>query len=224
MATCKYCAKSGVFFKVNRHGLCNRCHPIVAMNVSESKRIIDSSLELATDGKTVETRLSRLDLIEQHLRSMCDLERKGIPTFEPSATRMLAELPVIRVRAVLSKLEDQFELAMSKSELATTPRGKISPIAKVIEGIEQYKDHFGEADDAAAFETRVREAHHAIQCQTMREKAERAEFKGQKKQACNAYLDLLFFLRNDDINDFEQSAVIYEVEHKIKELGGEVPE
>ncbi len=48
-------------------------------------------------------------------------------------------------------------------------------------------------------------------------------FKGQKKRACEAYLDALYLLRKDSIPDDQQRTQILEIESKIKELGGEVP-
>ena len=55
------------------------------------------------------------------------------------------------------------------------------------------------------------------------ERAEKLAFKGQKKRACDAYLDALYLLRKDSIPDDQQRTQIIEIESKIKELGGEVP-
>jgi hypothetical protein len=55
------------------------------------------------------------------------------------------------------------------------------------------------------------------------EKAEKAEFKGQKKKALDAYLDALFLIRKDSIDDAKQQKEISQIELKIRELGGEVP-
>ena len=55
------------------------------------------------------------------------------------------------------------------------------------------------------------------------DRAAKLAFRGQKKRACEAYLDALYLLRGDSIPDVEQQAEIEEIEAKIKDLGGEIP-
>ena len=54
------------------------------------------------------------------------------------------------------------------------------------------------------------------------ETAEKAEFKGNTKQALDQYLEALYFLKTDDVDDQLQAAEIARISRKIAELGGSV--
>ncbi len=67
-------------------------------------------------------------------------------------------------------------------------------------------------------EARVRRFSHQTQLNAYLEAARKAEFKGQKKKALDQYLEALYFLRSDEIDDSLQAEKISELEAKISEL------
>lgn len=59
---------------------------------------------------------------------------------------------------------------------------------------------------------------HHTELETLLMKADKAEFKEEWKKALNAYLDVLYFLKRDDIPDEEQAEQIAYIEGKISEM------
>ena len=60
MATCKFCENSGWTLPTNSQGVCNSCAPAWEEEVSQSLRIANKSLEIASKTKKLDTMLSRL--------------------------------------------------------------------------------------------------------------------------------------------------------------------
>lgn len=59
---------------------------------------------------------------------------------------------------------------------------------------------------------------HHTELEALLMKADKAEFKEEWKKALNAYLDVLYFLKRDDIPDEEQAEQIAYIEGKIAEM------
>ncbi len=92
--------------------------------------------------------------------------------------------------------------------------------------IDKIGEMYGELDDVSELERveiEAREEMDRTRLQVELSKAEKAEFKGQKKKALDAYLDALFVIRKDSIDDSHQQKEIDAIEEKIRSLGGKIP-
>ena len=85
---------------------------------------------------------------------------------------------------------------------------------------------YAELDDTADIkeaETKIRQEMDGVRLRMEIERAQKLAFKGQKKRACEAYLDALFLLRTDATPDDQQRDTAAKIEAAIKELGGDIP-
>ena len=129
-----------------------------------------------------------------------------------------------RLERVVRWLEDELLAARVKSQAATTPAAIVRPYSKLLEKMSDIYAALPDVSSIEEIEVRVRGEMDLIRLKTEIDKAEKLAFKGQKKRACDAFLDALYLLRTDSIPDEEQGPLIALVEAKIVELGGEVPQ
>ena len=223
MARCLLCDKFGWFLSTTRDGLCETCDQGLVQEVPSTVRVINQSLEIATSSKKLDTILSRFGVAENGCRKLRKYERRGVSTTNPAPSELIERIASTRRSTVLSWIDRELLAARAKSEVATTPAGKIGGYTKLLETINTI---YAEVDDIAELwdaETAVRQELDSVRLKTEIDRGARLVFKGQKKRACEAYLDALYLLRGDSIPDHQQQAEIKEIENKIRSLGGEVP-
>ena len=212
------CGRKGFLLSVNANGLCDSCNRIVVLDVQQRGRIIKDCVKLVAKSKNMKTRLSRCDLLVEHARALLKYERKGIQTISPPPSQLLREYTAMRDQIVLEGITTEVEKALTKAEIATTPRTSINEankaLLKIYEGKKELRDH----TKLNQMEARVRRFSHDTQLKAYIEAARKAEFKGQKKKALDQYQEALYFLRSDEIDDSLQAEKISEIEKKISEL------
>ena len=223
MATCKFCENSGWTLSTNSQGLCKSCAVVWEEEVYQILRIAKESLELASKTKKLDTMLSRLKLAEDKFHELLKYERRDIPTTKPSPSECIETIKTDRQTMVLEWVEQELVNVRSKSQAGTTPASKTRPYTKLLENFSVVYTALDDVEDVKEAELAVRQEMDTVRLGVEIERAEKLAFKGQKKRACNAYLDALYLLRKDSIPDDQQRATIVKIETKIKELGGEVP-
>ena len=223
MATCKFCQKSGWFLSVSPDGLCPACEMPVYQAINSQIRVLQSSVKIAGSTKSLSTMLSRFGVAMDSCRELVPYERRGIPTTETAPRSLLAMIENDRRAAVLEWIEGEVSAAVKKSEAATTPAARLRPFSKLLEHISTIYASVPDMGGLEELEVGVRRAMDQTRLRSERERAEKFAFKGQKKRACDAYLDALYIIRTDSIPDHEQEADAADIEAKIRELGGEVP-
>lgn len=98
---------------------------------------------------------------------------------------------------------------------------RITKISKIIAKAKEYQTKLNDPKSIESFISDLEAAAHQLQLNTYIETAEKAEFKGSKKKAIDQYLEALYFLKTDDIDDKLQKDQIEEIETKIAELKGD---
>jgi len=224
MAQCKFCDRSGFLLSVNQYGLCNNCATVISFEINSKLRVIQESIDLVKTSKNLDTRLSRADLVIQLASKIVDkFESKGIMLMEPSATELLRRYKEGRDEIIKDSIEEEYKKASTKSEVSTTAKTKINPLSKMLLKIQDYKSQLAKKGSLDALEQKINKDIHAIQLHFFLDDAKKAEFKGNKKKALDKYLEALYFIKTDKIDDIKQQDTILNIENKIKELGGKIP-
>ena len=83
--------------------------------VVRTTQILKESFELAQNGKTFGTRLSRCDLAIEKVQEILPLEKRGIPTVDPSPSVLLPELKQMREAVIEEEVRSVVDKA-SKSQ------------------------------------------------------------------------------------------------------------
>ena len=166
--------------------------------------------------------MERAQLIIDHARELVPYEERGIPTLSSPPSELVAEYRTKRADILVETLQDTAEQARTKSGLASTPSGKVNPLAKLVLDVQAARAEYadvaevdGRLDD---LERSAEQLHHHARLRTFVEAAEKAEFKGQLKKALDQYQEALYFLRTDDVPDSAQSEEIATMEAKIGEI------
>lgn len=218
MAECKLCGKKGIFLSLSNNGLCKGCDPIVVLEVTQKARIIQDCLRIIDESKKMETRLSRCDLLLDHAKQLLKYEIKEIDTFDPSPSQLLKEYTPMRDQIVVEGVDDEINKHITKAEISSTVRTKITNAEKALLSIEQGKKLIKDLSKLKSLETKVKSFIHSTKLQSFLEEAQKAEFKGQIKKAIDQYKEALYFLKSDEIDDELQKSEISKISQKIDEL------
>lgn len=218
MATCKNCKRSGLFFSVNKYGVCNTCYSAIIFETQSRFRVIDGSMKIVSDSKKTDTRLSRCDLIIVHAKELMKFEKMGIPTTQPQPSIIVRTYEDNKLKLIKEDVTESTRLALEKARLATTATSKVSHLSKVVLKVVDYRRIYPNESDLMTAEAKLRKVIQEIQLSSYLNDAKKAEFKGDKKKALDKYYEALYFLQHDEIDDALQTNEIEDIEAKIKEL------
>jgi len=223
-AVCRWCGKrAGWLSPLTENGLCPECENVIAADLVQRVRIIEDCVRLVEEGKKLETRLGRLDLLLEHARALLEYEQRGIPTIETPPSVLIEQYATRHDELIVDTLQGEVESAFMKSDTATTVRTKLTPLTKTLTNVREYKSQVNDPRALFELEAQLMTRINLTQLRDYLDKARRAEFKGQRKKALDQYYEALYFLKSDEIDDSFQAEYISEIEGKIVELGGELP-
>jgi len=218
MAQCKWCEKKGFFLKVSNEGLCNSCQQIIIFDFQQRMRIVDESIELVDNSKKMETRLSRLELVKEHLLVIVQYEDKQIEVMNPTAKEVLKKLEGYHDKIILEHMTEMAESALTKAEVATTTNTKVNAINKALLKIREMEKQLEKTSSLNDLEKKLNTFIHETQINSFINEAKKAEFKGNIKKAVDQYQEALYFLKTDNIDDIQQQKEISEIEANIERL------
>lgn len=219
MAQCKLCEKKGIFLSLSELGLCQSCHTMVAMDVGQKLRIIQESAQIVNNSKNMKTRLSRLKLILDHLNSFWKYEEKGIQFLNDTLSNQINYFNQMRYDVIVEGTHMAVDSAMSKAEIAATPRTSINAASKALLAIKEAKEELPNSTELCQMENNIRQYIHKTNLDGFLEAARKAAFKGQNKKAIDQYKEALFFIHNDEYDDSLQEDLIRDINEEIKKLG-----
>lgn len=203
-------------------GLCAPCGTKVHFETSRKVQIVKESLDLAYNGKTAATRVSRCDLAAQIVEELMPLEAKGITISDPPPSVLLVRVAELRERILLNESAKLAEKAILKSSVAVSAGSKVTALNSASIKIAEFiKSHSGDPSLIAPIVANLMSLAHKAQLDGFLDEARKAEFKGNRKKAIDRYQEALFFLRNDRVGDHEQLEEIRRIENKILDLGRE---
>lgn len=218
MAKCKNCDRKGFFLSVNKRGVCKDCAFFVDNDVENSLRIIKDSAKLVEKSAKYETKIGRCKDIITAAERLLRYEIKGIQTITPEPSIIINSYKSLLPKLIEKALKDEISKYIEKARTAVKHTSRINQLEKGIQKIAEYRIEHGDNELFDQYEKKMSELIQKVQYEELIEKADKAEFKGQSTKALDMYLDALYHLKNDDIEDAEQSKEISYLEQKIAEL------
>jgi hypothetical protein len=194
------------------------------MEVTSRVRVLTESEDLVEKGKTLDTRLSRCDVILEHAQALQQYEQRSIRTTNPPPSALVKKYQAKRDVIILEGLKEEARKTQEKVNVAASAKAKVSQLSKLLLTVREYKIKASAKDLIEELERQASEAISRIQLDGYLDEAHKAEFKGNKKKALDQYYEALYFLKHDDIDDSQQASHISEIESKIAELSGKPPE
>jgi hypothetical protein len=175
-------------------------------------------MKLVNESKNMNVRISRYDLLIEHVEALLEYEKRGIPTIDPPPSKVLSERPELRDKIVVQGVTEEVEKLLAKAEIASSPKTSINEANKALLKIRESKNQLIDKTKLDELETKVKRLSHETQLNSFLDAARKAEFKGQKKKALDQYQEALYFLKTDDVDDSLQAERIGEIETKISEI------
>jgi len=203
---------------VDRDGLCAECAATVSRDAANRVRIIQESAKLIDTTRNPETLMRRLQVLSDNLNALLEYESQGISTITPKPSELLAQFEKDRTAAIRNGAEHIVEAALAKAKVTVSQKSGITTIEKALVKLQEFRSKTGDTVDLADLEARLTGFIHDIQLEGYLEVAKKAEFKGNRKKAIDAYQEALYLLRTDAIDDAGQAQQISEIEGKIKAL------
>jgi len=225
MAKCKYCGRGGLFFAVDRNGVCRDCAEIVYPQIKHHAKRVEGYLATMQKAKQPKTIVSKRDDILQALDFLKDeYESKGIPVFDSGVSQMQRNINMIADELLIELLAEEAKKTDTRAAVSDTPKQKAAHYKRFLSKLVDFESLMSDPSQVASIKydviLKIRE--HVIQ--DLITKAQKYEFKGNLKKAKETYMDALFELKNDDIPDELQAHLINEVQSNLDRLEAKINE
>lgn len=218
MAQCKLCDRSGWFLSLGNNSLCQHCEPFFQLDVRQRGRIIQESQDIIEQSRNLDTKLSRIQLLLDHLRALQKYEERSITTIRPAPSEAIRIYVLRRQQEVAKHAELAHDDAISKAEVGGSGKAKIACLTKGLLKLKDLSQY--EPTNLARLTRSLQEQIAKVTMADYLGKARKAEFKGQTKKALEQYYEALYFLKHDDVDDRIQADHIKLLEDQIMKLGG----
>ena len=91
MAKCKWCAKGGLFQKVDGEGLCPTCSPTVRGEIERLSNVIYEAMHVFERATDPAERLRECERVLSSAETLVGYEEKGLATCSPPARLLVDE-------------------------------------------------------------------------------------------------------------------------------------
>ena len=177
-------------------------------------QVINESIAIAKTTKNPETRLSRIDVAISTSGSLLEQFPDDVPS-----RNFHEQLVSIRPQLHREALEEALEKHMIKARSMKTLKSKINNAEKALVEVESaYLDQYIDKSAVDHYKQAINQFLTDVQVNDYAEKARKYEFKGQFNKAADSYLDALFHIKNDAIDDELQADQIVEIERLANDL------
>ncbi len=177
-------------------------------------QVINESIAIAKTTKNSETRLSRIDVAISTSESLLEQYPDDV-----ESRNLYGQLIAIRPQLHLEAFEEALEKHMIKARSMKTLKSKINNAEKALVEVESaYLDPYIDKNTVDHYKQAINQFLTDIQVNDFAEKARKYEFKGQYSKAADSYLDALFHIKNDAIDDELQAEQILEIERLANDL------
>lgn len=141
MPNCHKCGKSGLFLKVNKFGLCSLCLTQVKNDSFAAMIKYDTELSIARAPANAGDMELSLFAMKNILQPIIEYEKKGFPTFEPSAAHLLQRLEADKDNFYINCFEQDYEEMKSKVLSMKVNKAKLVRIDKFLMYLDKFKSH-----------------------------------------------------------------------------------
>lgn len=210
--------------KLSPDGLCRHCYNEHQPIIQAHERKLLKNFGAAQRAKRHETKLSNIADAIDSTNILLEYEGYGITVIKPPASTFKHQLEEAQQTAICEMIRDLRFEADQKAADAKTPAGKVGAYNKAIERLHKVFDY---AEDLTGVQKTIAELRYKrdqLHYQQFKNKAAAALAKNNQKAALGCYVDAYIAIKSDSTPDEQQREILTEVEEKIEELGGTIPE
>jgi len=218
MAQCKLCNKKGLFLMVNRNGLCKNCASILAVEVQSRLRVLDDSHRIVKNSKKYKTLITRYDVILENAKELLKYELAGIETINPKPSEIIEIAKADKEDCTIDEIRKTIYKAVQKSELGSTPAGKINPLTKCMAQILELRENLIDKNLFYEYEDSLNMHIHKTKFSIIMDKAKKFEFKENYKKSLDQYQEALYYIKKNGLDKEVSEDDMRSLESKIDEL------
>ena len=180
--------------RISEDGLCSDCEHLVRMDIEQRTRIIEDNKRAAETTLNPASKISKLDIVVEHLDALARYERKGIKTIHDSPSAQLDRSRADLRRLVFRTAKIELKAVLKEIGRQPSPEEKVKTLSEYRLKLESYDPELRETAQMKNLEARVRDSIHRIHLNSALSEAQKAETSGMKAQALRGYKEALKFL------------------------------
>ncbi|MBI5210197.1 MAG: hypothetical protein HY927_09535 [Elusimicrobia bacterium] len=219
MDHCKYCGCLGLFFGLNKAGLCPTCQHMVSLEVGLRTQSVREASKKVETTLNPQSKIAGLDIVVENLGALRKYEERGIPVMSGSPAALLKEARLkqqgIIIETARSERDELFAQVEKVPELEAKRRLYTAFLLRVAE----YKQKLDEPDILDDLETQARRAVHQVQLSAVVKAALESEAASRKEEAARKYREAAEFLKKADVDEKFRREQMMKLNAKLKKLG-----
>ncbi|MBI4678776.1 MAG: hypothetical protein HY748_14450 [Elusimicrobia bacterium] len=220
MEHCKYCGCIGLFFGLDKSGLCASCRHMASLEIGlRSAAVREASRKVETT-LNPQSKIAGLDIVVENLQALTKYEERGIPTIEGSPAAMLEEARREQVELILETARSERGELLAQAEKVQDFEAKRRLYAGFLLRIAEYRSKL---DDPAPLDELQRQVHrvvHQVQLDAVVRLAMESESAGRKEEAVKRYREAVEFLKKADVDSDFRTSQMLKLNAKVKKLAG----
>lgn len=154
---------------------------------------------------------------------MLKYENRGIDIISPPPSEIINNYREKKTDLVLSYIKSEIENAREKAELATTVNSGVNAFNKVLNKILELYELIEDKSSLKTLEETVKRNMFDFKIKRHIEDAEKSEFKGNVRKAQDFYMEALFLMEKENIENEELKKKIQSKVEKLKTEEGTTP-
>lgn len=220
MERCKYCGSRGLFFGLNKSGLCATCQHMVAMEVGLRRQAIDDAAKKVDSTVNPQSKIAGLDMLLENIEALRKYEERGIPSVAGSPSAMLRDVQQKRQEIVLAAAHAELQDMMAKVKKAASLDAKRQLYSTFILRMAEYKQKLDDPGRLSDLELQVKRADHQVQLDAVIGRALEYELAGARADAVRTYHEAADFLKKSCVDEPARTRLMVKINAKINLLGG----
>ncbi|MBI5882599.1 MAG: hypothetical protein HZB91_05795 [Elusimicrobia bacterium] len=223
MEHCKYCGCLGLFFGLDKAGLCANCRHMASLEIGlRCQALRDANRKVETT-LNPQSKIAGLDIVVENLQALRKYEERGIPTVEGSPAALLGEARRRQIELILETARSERGDLLAQVEKVADLEAKRRLYSAFLLRITEYR---GKLDDPAPLDELRRQIHravHQVQLDAVIRGAVEADLGGRREEALKRYREAAEFLRKADVDDEFRAGQMLKLNAKIRKLGAKPP-
>ncbi|MBI5624498.1 MAG: hypothetical protein HY924_12030 [Elusimicrobia bacterium] len=216
MEHCKYCGCIGLFFGLDKAGLCANCRHMASLEVGLRKQALKDANKKIETTVNPQSKIAGLDIVVENLAALKKYEERGIPTIDGSPAAMLGEARQKQIELILETAKTERKDLLSQVEKVTDLEAKRRLYSAFLLRLEEYAQRLDDPKPLDELRRQVHRAVHQVQLDVIVRRAVEAELGGRSDEALKRYREAAEFLRKADVDSEFRAGQMLKLNAKLK--------
>ncbi|MFA6316277.1 MAG: hypothetical protein WC943_02575 [Elusimicrobiota bacterium] len=222
MEHCKYCGCVGLFFGLDKAGLCANCRHMASLEIGLRRQALRDASRMIETTLNPQSKIAGLDIVVENLQALRKYEDRGIPSIEGSPAALLDAARARQVELVLETARAERKDLLAQVEKIDDLEAKRRLYAAFLLRLTEYSGKLSDPSPLEELRRQVHRAVHQVQLDAVIRGAVEAEAAGQREGALKRYREAVEFLRKADVDGEFRAGQMLKLNAKIRKLGSKI--